>query len=89
VRTRNSASIYRPTCIANLVNAALWVAYGIVSLRRCVTVAVPLCVCVCRYCISGLYKQIEQADVTNAINAHNSSSKARHLTPADTEGHEC
>lgn len=31
VRSRNSASIYRPTCIANLVNAALWVAYGIVS----------------------------------------------------------
>jgi hypothetical protein len=31
VRTRNSASIYRPTCIANLVNAALWVTYGSVS----------------------------------------------------------
>lgn len=31
VRLRNSASIYRPTCIANLVNAALWVAYGVVS----------------------------------------------------------
>lgn len=31
VRTRNSASIYRPTCIANLANAALWVAYGVVS----------------------------------------------------------
>lgn len=29
VRTRNSASIYRPTCIANLANAALWVAYGV------------------------------------------------------------
>lgn len=32
VRSRNSASIYRPTCVANLVNAALWVAYGIVSM---------------------------------------------------------
>jgi hypothetical protein len=31
VRTRTSASIYRPTCIANLANAALWVAYGVVS----------------------------------------------------------
>eukprot|EP00775_Hariotina_reticulata_P011424 gene11424-11570_t len=29
VRSRSSSSIYLPTCIANLVNAALWVAYGI------------------------------------------------------------
>lgn len=32
IRTRSSASIYRPTCLANLVNATLWVAYGIVSM---------------------------------------------------------
>lgn len=29
VRTRNSASLYRPTCVMNLLNGALWVAYGI------------------------------------------------------------
>lgn len=34
VRTCNSASIYRPTCFANLANASLWVAYGLVSLTR-------------------------------------------------------
>jgi uncharacterized protein with PQ loop repeat len=31
VRSKDSSSIYLPTCIANLVNASLWVAYGIVS----------------------------------------------------------
>jgi len=31
VRNRSSSSIFLPTCIANLVNAALWVMYGIVS----------------------------------------------------------
>lgn len=40
VRTRNSASIYRPTCIANLINAALWVAYGVVSAASAVQSAV-------------------------------------------------
>lgn len=35
VHTRNSASMYRPTCIANLVNAALWVAYGVVGGAEC------------------------------------------------------
>lgn len=31
VRTRNSASIYPPLTIMNLVNALLWTAYGFVS----------------------------------------------------------
>ncbi|WIA32663.1 hypothetical protein OEZ86_003464 [Tetradesmus obliquus] len=29
VRSKDSSCIYLPTCIANLVNASLWVAYGI------------------------------------------------------------
>jgi hypothetical protein len=31
VKTRSSASLHWPLCLANLVNGALWAAYGLVS----------------------------------------------------------
>ena len=31
VRTRSSSSLHWPLCLANLVNGALWAAYGLVS----------------------------------------------------------
>lgn len=33
VRARDSASIHRPTCIASLVNSALWTGYGAAAVR--------------------------------------------------------